>query len=423
MATVHVVGAGLAGLASAVRLAQLGVEVALYEAAQQAGGRCRSYPDRALGRLIDNGNHLLLSGNRSALAYLEAIGAKSSLLGPEEACFPFLDLASGERWTVRPNRGRIPFWIAVPSRRVPRTSVLDYLAAWPLARARENQTVADCLGGCGRLWRAFWDPLARAVLNTPPETGSARLLWAALRESFAEGGAGCRPLIARESLAASLIDPALRLLEGQGVKVAFGHRLRTLERAGERVGGLDFVQRGVVLGPGDRLILALPPGQIGELLPEIPVPSGSHAIVNGHFVLPAPVRLPERSVLLGLVGGTAQWLFVRGELASLTVSAADELAEEPAETVAAKLWRDTARALGLAEDPQPPGRIVKERRATFAQTPAAARARPGATTPLEGVYLAGDWTATGLPATIESAVRSGFLAADLAARGDGAKSL
>jgi hypothetical protein len=145
------------------------------------------------------------------------------------------------------------------------------------------------------------------------------------------------------------------------------------------------------------------------------VPSGSHAIVNGHFWLDRPVELPGGSVLLGLVGGTAQWLFARRELVSLTVSAADDLADRPAETIAQRLWADTARALELPLAPQPPGRIVKEKRATFAQTPEAARRRPGARTACRNLFLAGDWTATGLPATIEGAIRSGHLAAALAA--------
>ena len=413
---IHVVGAGLAGLAAAVRLVQRGQPVALYEAAQQAGGRCRSFFDRTLGRVIDNGNHLLVSGNRSALAYLDAIGASDSLIGPREAIFPFLDLASGERWVVQPNRGPLPVWVLLPSRRVPGTRLGAYLATWRLARADDRQQVADCLRTDDLLWRRFWSPLATAVLNTPPKTGSARLLWAALRESFAHGAAGCRPLIARTSLAASLVDPASSFLGQHGVQVAFGQRLRAVALEDRRVRSLDFGQRWIELGPDDQVILALPPAQAAALLPELKVPDASHAIVNGHFRLAHPVRLPGASVLLGLVGGTAEWLFVREELVSLTVSAADALADEPSATIAVRLWADTAAALGLPATPQPPARIVKERRATFAQTPEQVARRPPATTRWANLFLAGDWTATGLPATIEGAIRSGNVAADLAVK-------
>ena len=104
---VHIVGAGLAGLAAAVALADGGRSVVLYEAAPRAGGRCRSYFDPELGCRIDNGNHLLLSGNLSTLDYLDRIGARGSLEGPSEAVFPFVDAATEERWTVRPNNSVI----------------------------------------------------------------------------------------------------------------------------------------------------------------------------------------------------------------------------------------------------------------------------------------------------------------------------
>jgi squalene-associated FAD-dependent desaturase len=414
MALVHVVGAGLAGLASAVRLAERGRRAVVHEGAQQAGGRCRSYFDRALGRTIDNGNHLLLSGNRSAIAYLRTIGATHSLIGPEQAVFPFVDLESGARWTVRPNRGRLPWWVAVPHRRVPDTRLSAYLtAAWSLARAGPDDTIGDRLDARDPLWRAFWDPLVRAILNTPPETASARLLWQALKESFAGGGAGCRPLVAGSGLSESFVHPALRYLAARGIEVGFGQRLRSLEVADGRVRGLDFGERVVKLEADDKVVLGLPPAQTAALLPDLVLPREAHAIVNGHFCLPEPVRLPQRSVLLGVIGGTAQWIFARGPLISLTVSAADDLADDPAEAVALRLWSDTARALGLPSSPLPPWRIVKEKRATFAQTPAAAHLRPGPRTALANLLLAGDWTATGLPATIEGAIRSGQRAADL----------
>src|SRR6202007_1494398 len=97
---VHVVGAGLAGLAAAVRLARRGARVTLHEAAGQAGGRCRSYHDPALGMVIDNGNHLLLSANHAAAGYLRTIGATNCLIGPPGADFAFVDLASGARWVL-----------------------------------------------------------------------------------------------------------------------------------------------------------------------------------------------------------------------------------------------------------------------------------------------------------------------------------
>ena len=112
------------------------------------------------------------------------------------------------------------------------------------------------------------------------------------------------------------------------------------------------------------------------------------------------------------MGGTCQWLFVRGDIASVTVSAADALADQPSAAIAGRFWADVTRALGLGDAPLPPHRIVKEKRATFAQTPEEVARRPGTRTAWRNLCLAGDWTDTGLPATIEGAVRSGRAAAD-----------
>ena len=151
----------------------------------------------------------------------------------------------------------------------------------------------------------------------------------------------------------------------------------------------------------------------------IPITGKAHDLGDGFFVtrlLPQAARLPEDLPLLGLIGGTAEWLFARGRVVSLTVSAAEALADTDNETLAGRLWADTARALALPLEPRPPLRILREKRATFAATPAAAARRPGATTGWRNLLLAGDYTATGLPSTIEGAVLSGHAAAAAARR-------
>src|SRR5262249_49598236 len=122
---VHVVGAGLAGLAAAVRTATADRRVVIYEAANQAGGRCRAYHAATLGMSIDNGNHLVLSGNHATLDYLDAIGTRERLVGPAAPEFAFVDLATGERWTLRLSEGLLPWWIFDAKRRVPGTKPAD----------------------------------------------------------------------------------------------------------------------------------------------------------------------------------------------------------------------------------------------------------------------------------------------------------
>ena len=403
---IHVIGAGLSGLSSAVKLVRAGLDVMMHEGTGHGGGRCRSFHDGILDRLIDNGNHLILSGNHAVLGYLREIGGDAGLTGSETAEFPFLELGSGLRWTIRPGDGAIPWWILSPGRRVPGTRVSEYLRGFRLAGASADATVATCLDRGGLLFKRFWEPLAVAVLNASAEEGAAALLWPVLKETFGRGGAACRPLIAEKGLSECFVDPALSLL---GDRIRFNSRLRAISVEPGRIASLDFGREAIELGPGDRVILAVPPQAAAGLVEGIVTPRGSRAIVNGHFRLDAGRRTQS---FLGLAGGTAQWLFVRNDVASVTVSAADGLMDDGADDIARRLWPEVAFALELGEAPLPAYRIVKERRATFAQTPANARSRPGVVTPWNNLCLAGDWTDTRLPATLEGAVRSGWTAAE-----------
>jgi phytoene dehydrogenase-like protein len=199
-----------------------------------------------------------------------------------------------------------------------------------------------------------------------------------------------------------------------GGDIRFSQRLRQVQLSEGRVAALDFTAESLKLGPDDQLVLALPPASLTQILPEIPAPLETRAIVNGHFLLDHAVELPGGNRLLGIIGGTAHWLFARGDIASVTVSAADKLAEKEADEIGRLLWHDIAVALGKPPSEPPPFRIVKEKRATFAQIPAALAKRPPPRTAYKNLFLAGDWTATELPATIEGAVLSGQRAAALA---------
>ena len=248
MARVHIIGAGLAGLSAAVELSGR-ADISLYEAAPQAGGRCRSYFDSSLNMTIDNGNHLLLSGNESALAYAKKIGGEAKLAGPDEASFDFCDLARKERWTLRPNAGKLPWWILTPDRRVPNTAGLDYLALVKLLFAKPDQLLRPFLG-TGEIARNLWDPLFVSALNTDPAEASAALAGAIVRETFARGGDACRPVVAVEGLSAAFIDPALDFLRQRGADIRFGAKLRAIRFEGDRATALDFSEDVVTLKLG-----------------------------------------------------------------------------------------------------------------------------------------------------------------------------
>ena len=407
---VHVVGAGLAGLAAALTLAQSGVGVVLHEAAPQAGGRCRSYVDAKLGCRIDNGNHLLLAANRAAMRYIDLIGARATLTGPGVAEYPFLDRATGERWVLRPNAGKIPWWVLAPSRRVRGTSPFSYLPARRLMQAPAQAVVTEILDPAATIFRRLWQPLAVAALNTEAEAGSARLFGEVVRQSLGQGGAACIPLLPREGLSETLIDPALGKLSTAHGAFRTGSRLRSLAFESDRLAALDFDGGVETVLEGEAAILAVPAPIAARLLPDLVAPDEFRAIVNAHYRIAMHGDAPW---FVGVIGGTAEWVFRKPEILSVTVSAADRLIDMPAEELAPILWRDVAAAFDLAAEPMPPWQIVKEKRATFAATPAQLQRRPKAATRWTNLALAGDWTDTGLPATIEGAIASGFAAADL----------
>ncbi|MGO9699279.1 MAG: hydroxysqualene dehydroxylase HpnE [Xanthobacteraceae bacterium] len=410
--TIHIIGAGLAGLSAAVRLTSLGKPVVIHEATAVAGGRCRSYHDASVGMTIDNGNHLLLSGNHAALDYLHNIGAADRLVGPRKTEFSFVDLLSGERWTLRFNDGPVPFWIFDPRRRVPGTSPLDYLPLARLLWAPAGKTVGEVITCKGTLYERLVEPLIVAALNIDAPLGAARLAGAIVRETLAVGGRACRPLIAREGLGATLIEPALALLQQRGTTVRFEHQLRAVQLSAERVEALDFGGETVALNADDAVVLAVPPYVAASLISGLQAPNEFCAIVNGHFRIEPPADQPA---ILGVLNATVQWIFSFPGRVSVTISAGDRLIDTQREELAKRLWDEVARVTGLPAA-LPPWQIVRERRATFAATPAQDAKRPGTITQWRNLALAGDWTDTGLPATIEGAIRSGNRAADVIAK-------
>jgi squalene-associated FAD-dependent desaturase len=386
--TTHIIGAGMAGLAAACTLAEAGEHIILHESAKSAGGRCRSYFDPQLDCRIDNGNHLLLSGNSATMAFLTRIGTRDSLTGPKNPDFPFADVKTGAHWTLRLNRGRLPWWIFSPARRVPNTRPADYLALLKLRGAKPNDLVQPMIGHIGPLYKNLLEPLAIAALNTMPDIASAAPLKTVIAETIERGGAHSIPKYPAIGLSESFVDPALTYLAAKGAEI----------RLNSRVTAID---------PTQKTILAVPPWIAQELLPGLNTPDEFEAIANLHFRHRLP---PGEAGFWGLIGGTAEWTFAKGDILSVTISAANRVAGIPNEDLAAKVWSDLAAAFALPTA-MPAYRVVREKRATFAATPAQLAKRPKTRTENQHLMLAGDWTDTGLPATIEGAIRSGNAAA------------
>ena len=410
---VHIIGAGLSGLSAAVELANNGIPVIVHEGAGHAGGRCRSYFDSELDRMIDNGNHLVLSGNHATLNYLRLVGSLDTVKIVKPAEVNFLDLANNDCWVVRPDKGRIPWsWIRKEGR-VPGSSIIDYLKCWRLMRATEDQTISDVLPTEGDLWKKFWVPFIVSITNTDAELASSGPVRRVVEETLAKGEVACRPVLFPLGLTQSLIAPAIEFIRQRGGEVHFNQRINRVQKSYNRITKLYSPQNQIEIAESDSVIFALPSATVSQLVNDINVPNSYSPIVNGHFRLPVSVEAPP---VLGLVNGTAEWLFLRNDIVSVTVSAARLIVDFPAEKLAEIFWKDVQLAYDLKSFSLPPNRIIKEKRATFLQNPIQLCRRPGPRTHIYNLFLAGDWTKTGLPATIEGSVRSGVTAAKAAFR-------
>ncbi|HKG73721.1 MAG TPA: FAD-dependent oxidoreductase, partial [Aestuariivirgaceae bacterium] len=171
---------------------------------------------------------------------------------------------------------------------------------------------------------------------------------------------------------------------------------------------LNFGDASSEVPNGDGVILAVPPLVASALVPDLKTPVAQRAIVNAHFRVAPPAG---QAPVTGVINGTVEWVFCFPQRISITISAADRLLDVARETLAARLWDEVATVTGMS-GALPPWQIIKERRATFAALPSENARRPPCATQWSNLMLAGDWTQTGLPATIEGAIRSGNRAAE-----------
>jgi hydroxysqualene dehydroxylase len=265
------------------------------------------------------------------------------------------------------------------------------------AQAPQSQNLVD----------ALWEPLCTAALNTPLAEADLRLLNQVMRRMAGWNGLRKGLWLPKATLSKTYIHPATTWLERNGGVIQTKRLLRGVH-GGMNVDELQFDDGAVPVGPTDHVIVSLPPW--APVLKDFGVESASLAaspIANVHYNL---AHTPP-SQFTGLIGGVSQWLWVRGNVATVTISAADALVNRDSDLIAKTVWSEIATIVGAACDTLPPAHVVKERRATLRHTPASTALRAGVRPVWANVTLAGDWTATDLPGTLEAAAQSGFAAA------------
>ena len=228
-----------------------------------------------------------------------------------------------------------------------------------------------------------------------------------LRETLGAGGRGARMIFPAQDFARGFTEPALKHLRKRGVSLRFERDLRAIDFEGDRVVALEFENDRVDLAVEDSLILAVPPDVAAALAPGLRAPTEFSSTVTAHFAISPPVETPRA---LGVVNGPFHWLFRSSDRISLGVRDAGGLMDAPRDKLALAFWPAAAALTGLS-DAIPAWRIIRQKRATFVATPAQDALRPTCETPWRNLFLSGAYVQNGLPETIESAVRSGEVAA------------
>lgn len=422
-ARVAVIGGGYAGMAAAVTLAARNIAVSVFEAAKQLGGRARRVGHRDTA--LDNGLHIL-SG-----AYTETLRLIRQVNPHHESALLRLPLAwhiHGEFHLTAP---RVPaplhLLLALLSARgagmAERFRMAGFLAALKQTGYRLEQDISvELLLTRHRqsdfMKRVFWRPLCVAALNTPPAFASAQIFVNVLRDTMNASRAASDLLLARVDLSALFPEPAADFVRSRGGVVELGQRVTAID-----VNGDEFsIVAGGATQSFSHVICALPPHQVGAFLAGISALAeiaamvgqfGYQPIYSVWLQYPSPVTLPE--TMLGFADGPLHWAFDRGALCGqrgligAVISAEGAHQDLSQEELGALAHAELNRRIGGLPEPQWV-RVIAEKRATFACTPGLRR--PPCVTPLTNFYLAGDYTASDYPATIESAVRSGIACAD-----------
>ncbi len=445
---VVVVGGGFAGLAAAIALQERRQQVTLLERRGVLGGRATSYRDAVSGEDVDNGTHLMIGAYAATLDLVRRAGADDLLLIQDDLRIDYVDDQGPSALECPPLPAPLHLLAGLLGLRLPwrvRWQALRFGLAVRFGRAPIGLTLADYFVRTGQGAEArklLWDPLSTAILNETPERASAVLFYNVYREAFLAHHSASRIVFLKRGYGA-LHERLARYFVGRGGVVHRRGLAEAVEVAGGRVTGVRYEQRPETRDEirsgkpavsetlsADAVILAVPWNVVPGLLPEAlraQPPFEGLARLSGSPIVSVEMWLDRVVVdraMVGLRDSEVEWVFDKGRLygrqgppqhLAFIISAAYRSAPRPnAELVAAAESALHRYFKGMSAAKVVRSLVIREVDATFASDPAAEALRPPNATPVAGLFLAGDWTATALPATIEGAVRSGRAAASLA---------
>jgi squalene-associated FAD-dependent desaturase len=435
---VIIIGGGFSGLAAGVRLCEQGWRVSLLERRNHLGGRAYSFMDPKTGDIVDNGQHLFMGCYRQTIAFLKKIGCLDRLKFQDRPRVDFLDRENGITSFKCPPLPP-PLHAVAGLFRMKGISLGDKLRTIKVGRAIQKNGKSDSrpltvsewlsrLSQSERIKQRFWYPMAIATLNESPDTASARMMKVVLKEAFGGGGQSASIGIARVGLSQLYTEGASDFIRSRGGEVRTSAQVHRLVIENGAVAAVELA--GGERVEADYFISAVPPAALLQMLPEdLRAKEFSKLQSLGSSPIVSINLWFDRAVIdhefVGLIGTRSQWIFNKDLILSqagrsnqiaVIISAARDFIDSTKEALVEMALSELNELIPASRHAcLLHSRVVKEREATLAHTVESDSLRPGPRTVVPNLILAGDWTATGLPATIESAVMSGNIAADLIA--------
>ena len=402
----YIIGAGISGLSSACYAKNNNQNVKLFESSTNAGGRCRSYYDKSLNIEIDNGNHLVLSANENFLDICKLINSSNTIesFGPN---FNFYDLKKKKNWSLQISNKYFPFWILNKKNRVPDTDLKDYLSLLKIFNVNINHSVSDLFLNSGNLYKSFWEPLTLGILNTECENASAFLLTNVIKKSFLKGRDFCQIIQPKKNWNETLITPMLEYLKKNSVFIKYKSILKSLEINNNIITKLNFNNNEILINKEDKIILCLPPNSLNKIMPQIDLPKEFNTILNIHFKLDKNIIDRLKFPILGMLNSVTHWVFLKKNYISITISSANKYNDFDSEKIAKLVWNEISQGLGISEINIPNFKVLREKKATYQQSPQNYKLIQKINSLPLNLRLAGDWTEKYLPSTIESSILSG----------------
>ncbi|MBI4313868.1 MAG: FAD-dependent oxidoreductase [Candidatus Omnitrophica bacterium] len=434
-----ILGGGFAGLSAAVALADAGWQVTVCERRNGLGGRARSFADPASGDTVDNGQHVFLACYEETLEFLKRLGTLDRVAFQKTLEVAFVEPGRPVS-TLRCPAAAAPWHLILGLMQLSGLSLLDKLKMCRVLFALRNKhsngiepdsvTVESWLAHCGQSNRSrkfFWDPLAIAALNELPESASAAGWVAVLGRMFAGDWKAAQLGLASVGLSDLYATQAAQIVESKGGAIRLSTAAVAVEGTAQQASGIRLASGELLTA--DAYLATLPPQELDLILPEVLKSqdpglqkltqfTGS-SIISINLWLDRPIfSMP----FVGLIGTRVQWVFNRPALLTnqksrhlaLVISAADAYLDETNDTLIHFAWQEVQQCIPAACQARIlRSQVVRERNATVKMPVGSEKWRPGSATRWPNLFLAGDWTRTGLPPTIESAVASGRSAAVL----------